>query len=32
LDTLTGLACRRDLQALGYDTTETGRHVADIAA
>lgn len=32
LDTLTGHACRRDLQALGYDTTETGRHIADIAA
>lgn len=32
LDTLTGHACRRDLHALGYDTTETGRHIADIAA
>ena len=32
LDTLTSHACRRDLQALGYDTAETGRHIADIAA
>ncbi len=32
LDILNGHACRRDLQALGYDTDETGRHIANIAA